>query len=148
MIKHKINFHFSTPDEDLGYLLWQATMQWQRKSNKVLSEVGLTQTQYVILGALAWLAQFSDNVTQKDIADYLRVDRMMTSKILRKLQADGLIERKEHSIDTRAKCVFLTDQGVETIQKALDIKTQANEVIFGNLTDREGLLQQLKQFTK
>ncbi len=142
----KINFHFSTPEEDLGYKLWQATMQWQRQSNKVLGEIGLTQTQYVILGALAWLSQSSENVTQKDIADYIRVDRMVVSKVLRKLQNSGLIERMEHATDTRAKCVSLTHRGAKTIQKALDIKTQANQEIFGNLTDKEALLQQLKLF--
>lgn len=141
----KINFHFETPDENLGYLLWQTTMQWQRQMNRALDEVGLTHTQFVILIALAWLSCSSKNVTQKEIADHSKTDRMMVSKILRTLQKNELIERKEHETDTRAKCVFLTDKGAETLQRAIEIKTQANELFFSNLNDKKQFAEQLKR---
>ncbi|PID29776.1 MAG: MarR family transcriptional regulator [Candidatus Cloacimonadota bacterium] len=143
-MNQKINFHFSTPDENLGYLLWQTTMQWQRQMNRALDEVGLTHTQFVILIALAWLSRNAENVTQKEIADHSKTDRMMVSKILRKLQENGLIERKEHRTDTRAKCVFLTDKGAGILQKAIEIKTRANELFFENVKEKQELAKILK----
>jgi len=140
-----IDFHFETPNENLGYLLWQTTMQWQRKMNRALSEVGLTHTQFVILIALAWLLRSSKNVTQKEIAEHSKTDRMMVSKILRTLQKNGLLERIEHETDTRAKCVFLTEKGIEILQEAIQVKTQANEQFFSNLTDKKQFSEQLKQ---
>ncbi|WP_111710286.1 MarR family winged helix-turn-helix transcriptional regulator [Lutibacter citreus] len=141
----KIDFLFETPNESLGYLLWQATMRWQREANKALSEVGLTNTQFAILSALAWLLRSSKNVTQKEIADGSKTDRMMVSKILRTLQKNGLVERKEHETDTRAKCVFLTDKGVEILQKALEIKNKSNELFFENVTDKQQFSKELQQ---
>ncbi len=136
-MNQKINFHFSTPDENLGYLLWQTTMQWQRQMNRALDEVGLTHTQFVILIALAWLSRNTENVTQKEIADHSKTDRMMVSKILRKLQENKLIERKEHETDTRAKCVFLTEKGTEILQQAIEIKTKANDHFFENAKEEK-----------
>ena len=141
----KINFDFESPDENLGYLLWQTTMLWQRKMNRALDEVNLTHTQFVILIALAWLSRSSENVTQKEIADHSNTDRMMVSKILRTLQKNGLIERKEHKTDTRAKCVFLTVKGGEILQKAIQIKTNANELFFKNIYDKHQFSMALRE---
>jgi len=144
----KINFHFERPEENIGYLLWQATMQWQKQMNRALDEINLTHTQFVIMAALGWLLKSSENVTQKEIADHSNTDRMMVSKILRTLQKNGLIERKEHDTDTRAKCVFLTDKGIDTLQKAIDIKNQANNLYFGNLSDKQKFRVELRNITE
>lgn len=141
----KIDFNFHQPEENLGYLLWQATMKWQRQANRALDEINLTHTQFVIIAALGWLLKNSENVTQKEIADHSNTDRMMVSKILRTLQKNELIVRKEHKIDTRAKCVFLTNKGIETLQKAIEIKTKTNKVFFKNLTDKNKFSSELRK---
>lgn len=144
----KISFHFERPEENMGYLLWQATMQWQKQMNRALDEINLTHTQFVIMAALGWLLKSSENVTQKDIADHSNTDRMMVSKILRTLQKNGLIERKEHETDTRAKCVFLTTKGINTLQKAIDIKNQANGCFFDKLSDKQRFGNELRNITE
>lgn len=144
-MERKVRFHFEEPNENLGYLLWQTTMQWQRQMNRALDEIGLTHTQFVILMALAWLLRSSESVTQKDIAEHSNTDRMMVSKILRTLQKNNLIDRKEHETDTRAKCVFLTEKGAEVLQNAINIKTIANESFFKNLTERQKFEEELKR---
>ena len=144
-MEKKIDFKFENPNENLGYLLWQTTMQWQRQMNRALDEVGLTHTQFVIMMALAWLLRSSENVTQKEIADHSKTDRMMVSKILRTLQKNGLIDRKEHETDTRSKCVFLTDKGTDILQKAIEVKTNANAQFFENLSDKQKFGEELKQ---
>lgn len=141
----KIEFQFEKPEENIGFLLWQATMQWQKQMNRALDEINLTHTQFVIMATLGWLLKSSKNVTQKEIADHSNTDRMMVSKILRTLQKNGLIERKEHETDTRAKCVFLTDSGIKTLQKAIDIKNKANDLFFSNLTDKHNFKNALRQ---
>lgn len=142
---HAIDFQFENPEDNLGYLLWQTTMQWQRHMNRALDNVGLTHTQFVILIALAWLSRDNDQVTQKAIADHSNTDRMMVSKILRHLQQNSLIDRKEHTTDTRAKCVFLTDKGAETLQQAITIKNTANDEFFSQLSDSSTLANALRQ---
>ena len=133
------------PNENIGYLVWQVTMLWQRKMNNDLSEVGLTYTQFVILASLGWLLKKSKNVTQKELADFSNTDRMMVSKVLRTLQGKDLVERKEHDTDTRAKCVFLTDKGRDTLQKAFTIKLNSNDEFFKELSDKERFMNDLKE---
>lgn len=144
-MERKIDFQFEQPEENVGFLLWQATMQWQRQMNRALGEIGLTHTQFVILIALAWLLESSNSVTQKEIADHSNTDRMMVSKILRTLQNNGLIDRKEHETDTRAKCVFLTEKGAVVLQQAIGIKNEANDQFFQNLSDRTSFAKSLRE---
>lgn len=144
----KIDFQFEKPEENLGYLLWQTTMLWQRQMNRALDEINLTHTQFVILAALGWLLKNSKHVTQKEIAHHSNTDRMMVSKVLRTLQKNGLIERREHQMDTRAKCVFLTDKGAKTLQHAVTIKNRANHLFFDKLEDQQHFKSALQQILK
>tara|TARA_R110002033_G_scaffold170646_3_gene213664 strand:+ start:616 stop:1071 length:456 start_codon:yes stop_codon:yes gene_type:complete len=115
----KIEFHFEKPEENTGYLLWQTTMIWQRKMNRLLNKIDLTHTQFVILASLGWLSQNQNGISQKDIADNSKTDRMMVSKILRTLQKKEYVIRQENEKDTRSKLVFLTEKGIIKLQEAL-----------------------------
>lgn len=115
----EIQFHFKSPDDSPGYLLGQLTQLWQRKQKKVLDPLGLTQTQFVLLAALGWLAKKNKSVTQADIANQSNADRMMVSKVLRTLEEKGFITRQEHKTDTRAKTIRLTGKGEVVLQQAI-----------------------------
>jgi DNA-binding MarR family transcriptional regulator len=115
----KIEFHFKSPNDSPGYLLGQITMLWQRKQKKVLDPLDLTQTQFVLLAALGWLSKKNNAVTQVDIANQSNADRMMVSKVLRRLEEKGFITRQEHETDTRAKTIRLTTNGEVIVQKAI-----------------------------
>lgn len=132
----EINFHFKRPEDSPGYLLGQLTMLWQRRQKKVLDPLDLTQTQFAMLAALAWLSKTSSIVTQVDIARQCNADRMMTSKVLRTLQEKGFITRQEHETDTRAKTIRLTAQGGNILQKALLAIEDADLDFFAALNDR------------
>jgi len=132
------------PNNNIGYLLWQTTMLWQRQMNNALKEVNITHTQFVILASLGWLLKKSNNVTQKEIAEFSKTDRMMVSKILRTLQKNELVNRKEHETDTRAKCVYLTEKGKNILQEAFKLKIKANNDFFEKLPDKERFMNDLK----
>lgn len=115
----KIDFHFKSPNESPGYLLGQLTMLWQRKQKKVLDPLDLTQTQFAMLCALAWVSKDGKSVSQVDIANQTNFDRMMVSKVLRTLEEKGFLTREEHATDTRAKTIKLTSSGEVVLQKAI-----------------------------
>ena len=118
-MQNKINFKFKSPEESPGYLLGQLNLIWQRNQKKVLDPLDLTQTQFVLLAALAWLSKTKADVTQIDIANQGNADRMMVSKVLRTLEVKKFISRHEHTTDTRAKIVRLTQSGEKVLQTAL-----------------------------
>src|SRR5690554_4049256 len=131
--QNKIEFKFKSPSESPGYLLGQVTMLWQRKLKKVLDFLNLTQTQFVLLAALAWLSKNNNAVTQVDIANQSNADRMMVSKVLRTLQDKKFISRQEHETDTRAKIVKLTNDGAKVLQQALTAVENADIEFFSVL---------------
>lgn len=63
----EIEFHFKSPNDSSGYLPGQLTMLSHRKLKKVLDDLDLTQTQFVLLAALEWLSKKNKSVTQIDI---------------------------------------------------------------------------------
>jgi DNA-binding MarR family transcriptional regulator len=131
LIKKNIEFHFKSPEDSPGYLLGQLTLLWQRKQKRVLDPLDLTQTQFMLLCALAWLSKESDSVTQIDIANQGNADRMMVSKVLRTLEDKKFVTRKEHKTDTRAKTISLTTAGVDILQQALIAIETADLEFFG-----------------
>lgn len=132
----KIEFNFKSPNESPGYLLGQLTLLWQRKQKKVLDPFDLTQTQFALLCAVAWLSKSSNNVTQIDIANQTNFDRMMVSKVLRTLEEKKFVTRQEHETDTRAKTITLTTNGEVVLQKAIIEIENADNVFFDSLDMR------------
>ena len=129
----EIEFHFKNPNDSPGYLLGQLTMLWQRKQKKVLDPLDLTQTQFAMLCALAWLSKTNTHVTQIDIANQTNFDRMMVSKVLRTLADKKFVTRQEHQTDTRAKTIRLTPKGEIVLQKALTEVENADLDFFATL---------------
>ncbi len=136
-----VQFHFAQPEESPGYLLWQVSMLWQRKMKRGLDGIGLTHTQFVLLAALGWLSKGGGTVTQADVANHSNIDRMMTSKVLRTLQAKGLVSRAGHRTDTRAKSLSLTIAGERTLQQAIGIVQQVDDDFFATVRDQSGPLE-------
>ncbi|WP_443945135.1 MarR family winged helix-turn-helix transcriptional regulator [Pedobacter sp. AW1-32] len=128
-----IEFQFKRPEDSPGYLLGQLTLLWQRKHKRILDPLDLTQTQFVLLAAVAWLSKTSDSVTQVDIANQGNADRMMVSKVLRTLEEKKFLIRMAHKTDTRAKIVRLTQSGAEVLQKAMLAVELADQEFFSSL---------------
>lgn len=100
-----------------------------------------------ILTTIYWLIQNERDPIQVAIADAAKMDKMTTSTVLRTLQKKGLITRTEHSTDTRAKVVRLTEKGIEITVKALRRVNSFNIDYFSALGDSKAtfinLLQQI-----
>ena len=123
-------FSYSKPEENSGYLLWQVTMQWQLKMNRVLGELELTLTQFSLLAGLHWLTLKNEIVTQQRLADYANTDKMMTSKVLITLEKKKLIGRTPHPSDTRAKQLVMTNKGMRTLKEAYHLVQKVDASFF------------------
>src|SRR3954462_7078975 len=103
-------FSFDKAEDSSGFLLWQVTNLWQREIKKALEKYDLTHSQYVLLASIHWLTLQKQDVTQVVLSSNTKIDPMTTSTVLRTLQTKGLLKRQEHSTDTRAKTVVLTEE--------------------------------------
>ena len=128
-------FSYKSANDATGFLLWQVHNLWSREIKKALLPLNLTHTQFVILASSYWLILNGENITQIQIAHHAHADVMMTSNILRTLQKKELITRKEHQIDTRAKVISLTKEGIKILKKAVVAVETFDRHFFNALDD-------------
>lgn len=119
MSDQKDVFSYQKAEESSGFLLWQVTNLWQREIRKTLEPFGLTHSQFVLMASIHWLSLHQQDVTQILLSGHTRIDPMTTSTVLRSLQAKGLVIRTEHPVDTRAKTVGLTEEGIRITRLAV-----------------------------
>ncbi|MBC7914521.1 MAG: MarR family transcriptional regulator [Pyrinomonadaceae bacterium] len=131
------------PSEDLidkvhkapGFLLWQIEMCWQRIINKVLADLDLTYTQFIVLTICGWISKTQKNVYQHQVAKHSKIDRMMTSRILTSLEKKEYVNRIKIEGDARAKLVILTPKGKKILDLSLK-QVSAMENSFFKPSDR------------
>ncbi len=128
-------FKYKTPSESTGFLLWKVNNLWQREIKKSLKKYNLTHTQFVVLASTVWLSKNNSNVTQVEIANQIEIDKMMTSNVLRTLEKNGLLKRKEHKTDTRAKIIKPTKNGIDILQKAIKEVEKFDSRFFGKINN-------------
>ncbi len=126
-------FGFKSPEESPGFLLWQVTVQWQRKIKSAIEPLGLTHPQFVICALLLWFNENDIAPTQIAIIEKSKLDKMTVSASLKKLSEQDLIQREESLSDTRAKLVSLTSQGKRLIKKAIKIVENTDHLFFSKL---------------
>lgn len=126
-------FSVEKAEDSTGFLLWQVTNLWQRTVKQALVPYNLTHSQFVLLASIHWLTKQMQDITQITLSNHTKIDPMTTSSVLRKLQLKGLIERREHTVDSRAKEVVLTDRGLATAKEAIRVVEQFDHQFFSRL---------------
>lgn len=124
---------FSDPEENAGFLMWQVSMLWQRKLKNGLDTLGITHGQFLLLAALSYLSTQKNVVSQQDLAKHVRIDKMMTSKILRTLQKKGLLSRKKNKTDTRVRTLALSESGEELLAQSFKLVDRIDNDFLMNL---------------
>lgn len=110
---------FARANDSPGFLLWQATLAWQRLMTSTLKPHGLTHVQFVLLTSAWWLGRSGDLPSQRHVADHARLDVMMTSQVVRVLERNGLLDRLPDPADSRARQLRLTTTGELALRLAL-----------------------------
>jgi DNA-binding MarR family transcriptional regulator len=91
----------------------------------------------VLLASLWWLGDHEDHPpTQARLAQQAGTDPMMSSQVIRKLEARGLLERSADPADSRARQLRLTAAGRALVTRALADVERADEDYFAALGDR------------
>lgn len=115
-----------------GFHLWHASLRWTQEVARALQPLGLTHTQFFLLGAVGWLSKANGTAPkQREVADFAKLDKVMTSQVLRALQADGLLERKDDPDDSRAWLLSLTPKGRKLVVEAAAKVREVDASFFG-----------------
>ena len=136
------------PEDSPGFLLWHVTLRWQREIAAALAPLGLTHVQFVLLAAAWWLNSRGEDPNQLSVARQAGTDVKMTSEVLRRLEAKGLIVRTVDAADTRARRITVTGQGGELARAAVTAVESADAAFFSAIPDTGALLGLLRPLAR
>lgn len=139
---------FPAASQSPGLLLWRVTNRWQAAMRAALAPHDLTHVQYVLLASLTWLGDREPDrlVTQVDLAGFAATDPMMTSQVVRSLERAGLVERRPHPTDRRARVLSATEEGAAAARRATADVEAADAAFFADV-DATAFVAQLAALT-
>jgi MarR family transcriptional regulator, organic hydroperoxide resistance regulator len=107
-------------DQQLCFALYRASRAMTRVYGPLLEPLGLTYPQYLTLLAL-WEARGARDLSVKQLGERLSLDSATLTPLLKRLEAQALIERRRDSVDERVVRVHLTRKGRALEAKALGV---------------------------
>jgi DNA-binding MarR family transcriptional regulator len=133
-----------SPEQSPGFLLWHVTLRWQRDITAALSPLDLTHVQFVLLAVTWWLNEHGEDPNQLSLARQAGTDVKMTSQVLTRLEARGLIRREVDPVDSRAKRLRVTAPGADLARRAITVVEAVDRAFFQSVPDRAQLLAVLR----
>lgn len=112
-------------NDALGFNLYQSHLLMRRELQKVLSIYNITPEQWTIL-AILWFS--GKPLKQSEIVQLTLRDKYTTSKIIRNLERDGWVEKKNDPDDARTTLINIT-------KKAEKYKEEISGGVKNNFTD-------------
>ena len=89
---------------NFGFLFREVSRQFVARFEEHARAISLTLSQCKVLGRL----EKNEGVTQARLAELAEVDPMTMVRILDRMEAEGVLERRPHPADRRARCLYLT----------------------------------------
>jgi len=101
------------PGHELAVALRAAYLEMHRETDAGLAPLGVTADQFVVLSALAG----GEARTQRELVERTSSDPSTLRAMLVLLEKRGLVERRPHPTDGRARSVRLTGLGRRTLTR-------------------------------
>jgi len=118
----------------LGSLIWLRIMRFTHQSNllsnEFLKQYDLTTAQFDVLVQISTY----EPLTQSELAQKVTVTQGGISRMLARLEKDGLIERKQ---DWKTKMISLTDAGREKLESAFPAQLTFQTSFFEDCLSKE-----------
>jgi DNA-binding MarR family transcriptional regulator len=131
------------PEDSPGFLLWRVVLRWQREVTAALAPFSLTHVQFVLLASVWWLNGHGEQPTQQAVAAHAGTDVKMTSEVLRRLEAKGLVTRSIDGADARVRRSKVTARGGRLASRAVTAVESVDAVFFGPTPSVLDVLRQL-----
>lgn len=99
--------HYQQLDHQLCFALYSASLAMTRRYQPLLTPLGLTYPQYLVMLAL-WE---SDDIQISALSERILLDAATLTPLLKRLEAQGLLTRKRDAADGRRVRIRLTSAG-------------------------------------
>ncbi|MEJ2410507.1 MAG: MarR family transcriptional regulator [Novosphingobium sp.] len=122
---------------------WRMTVisRLQRNNfDRKVAALNVTRSQWAMI---AIVARYPGS-TQRTIAEYLEMSEASAGRLIDRLCADGLLERRDRRDDRRARAVYLTEKAEPLLAKLGTIASESEKRMFSGFSDAE--IEQLLDF--
>ncbi|WP_417509312.1 MarR family winged helix-turn-helix transcriptional regulator [Microbacterium sp.] len=119
--------------DDTSFLLARASALSNAAGNAALAEFGLKVRSYSVLE----LAGDEGRTSQREIADFLRLDPSQVVALVDELQRADLVGREPDPRDRRANVIVATPRGLELLEEARTKVRTAVQTLHADLTESE-----------
>jgi DNA-binding MarR family transcriptional regulator len=116
-----------------GYLINHVARLFFEGLRKRIEPLGIVPGQFPALLAL-WQ---KDGQTQKELVEKLDIEQATMANTLNRMERDGLILRKDHPTDGRAKTIWLTPKAISIRDDAYHAASTVNEMALADLSPDE-----------
>lgn len=121
------------PSYGIGFLLGDTNRMLRRIFNERVTPLGLTQAQW---RALVHLSR-NEGLNQVSLSELLEVQPITVARLIDKLVAAGLVERRPDPNDRRAQRLFLTDQANPVLDRIWEIAEETYATVLSGLSPEE-----------
>ena len=131
------------PTDSVGFTLSQLGLEVSRRFGEVVAALGLEPRHFALLrGVSRW-----EGEAQQVIADRLQIPASTMVAVVDHLERDGLVERRPHPSDRRARNLYMTPAGRERVEEATASAMGLESTVCSGLTasEREALLALLRR---
>jgi DNA-binding MarR family transcriptional regulator len=128
-------------DKQLCFALYGAAHAFTRAYKPLLSPLGLTYPQYVVMMAL-WE---EDDLSVKTLGERVGLDSGTLSPLLKRLEQVGYVARRRDAADERVVFITLTGDGRQLKERALQVFESIGNQIGCEIAEIESLRESLKR---
>lgn len=128
-------------DKQLCFALYSTSLAMTKLYKPILEKLGLTYPQYLVM-LILWER---DGLALKDIAEQLHIDSGALTPVIKRLEAQGLLQRQRQADNERTLEIVLTADGHALREQALDIPLQIGQACATTEEDIHHLRRQLQQ---
>ena len=108
--------------------------------NDMLDELNINNSQLEILFEVSK----ESNINQDSIASRCNTDKGSVARSIKKLEDNGFITRTIDENNRRQNMISLTDKGLKTLEKSMEIVQNLENHVFDDIEDKQKLKMMLK----
>jgi MarR family transcriptional regulator, transcriptional regulator for hemolysin len=101
--------------------------------DRQVAELGVTRSQWTLIAVVAR----NPGTTQRSVARTLEISEASAGRLIDRLCADGLLERRAKEADRRAHLVYLTGKASPMLTRLEQIGRRFDEELFAGIGDEE-----------
>jgi DNA-binding MarR family transcriptional regulator len=101
--------------------------------DRYCSELNITRSQWTMIAVV----NRRPGATQRQIAEITEMSEASAGRLIDRLCADGLLERREADNDRRARAVYLTDAATPLLEKLSQVAKDREDRVFRDFAPDE-----------